>query len=149
MGELPGRRVRRFQPGFPAKEARASRVVSLRARVRLCTWLVPRADDCFVAVCACDPPECDDFAVTLADVALLELNWSRLGRGIAKAFECDPKEADLRLPGTRQVASFERGLALVLTIQNDRESFVNVVGQLVARLPERFILLAPTEPVSG
>jgi hypothetical protein len=107
--------------------------------------LVERADGNFVAVCTCDPWNCDDFAVLRAEAALLELNWPRLGRAICKAFECDYRETDLHLPLTRQIGSkFANAVPVVLTIQADRDDFRQVVAGVVAQLGRPFILLGPT-----
>jgi hypothetical protein len=68
-----------------------------------------------------------------------------LGRRIARAFGCEPKNADLSLPCTRQIAVFgDAALPVVLTIQTEHESLLNVVAHLVATMKGGFILLAPT-----
>ena len=111
-----------------------------------CAHEIIRHDsDRIVAVCRCEPWNCDDIHLEPADTMLVELNWPKLGRAIASALDCDPKDGDLHLPGTRQVATFGGvGLPVVLTIQQDRAGFAGVVAHLVATLKERFILLAPT-----
>ena len=104
-----------------------------------------RADGSFVAVCTCDPWDCDDFAVTRAEAALLELNWSRLGLAICKAFDCEARNAALNQPMTRQVGSFGAvALPIVLTIQDEPDEFRGVAVELAVRLPGGFALLAPT-----
>lgn len=98
-----------------------------------------------VAVCRCDPWNCDDIPLEPADTVLVELNWPKLGRAIASALDCDVANCTALGAGTRQVATFGgAGLPVVLTIQQDRAGFAGVVAQLVATLKERFILLAPT-----
>ena len=107
--------------------------------------LVERADGSFLAVCTCDPWNCDDFAVLRDEAALLELNWPRLGRAICKAFECDFRETDLHLPLTRQIGcKFANAVPVVLTIQNGRDEFRQGVAGVVAQLGRPFILLGPT-----
>ena len=107
--------------------------------------LVERADGSFVAVCTCDPWNCDDFAVTRAEAALLELNWSRLGLAICKAFDCEARNAALNQPMTRQVGSFGAvALPIVLTIQDEPDEFRGVAAELAVRLPAGFVLLTPT-----
>jgi hypothetical protein len=97
------------------------------------------------AVCRCEPWNCEDLALTPAAAALLTLNHSKLGRDICRAFDGAPRETDLGVQGTKQIGSFGNGaLAVVLMIRPDSESFSNAVAQLVARLPEHFILLSPT-----
>jgi len=107
--------------------------------------VVEHRDGSLVGVCRCEPWNCEDIRLSAEDVILLELNWQKLGRAIARAFGCDAKLGELGLPHTMQIASFSGiGLPVVLTIQNGRDGFQNVVGQLIARLRERFVLLAPT-----
>ncbi len=107
--------------------------------------LVRGADGSFVAVCTCDPWNCDDFGVARAEAVLLELKWSRLGRAICKAFECDFRETDLHVPLTRQIGSkFANAVPVVLTIQDEREEFRQAVAGVVAQLGRPFILLGPT-----
>jgi len=98
-----------------------------------------------VAVCRCEPWNCDDIPLEPADTMLVELNWPKLGRAIASALDCDVANCTALGAGTFQVATFGgAGLPVVLTIQQDRAGFAGVVAQLVATLKERFILLAPT-----
>ena len=105
-----------------------------------------------VAVCRCEPWNCDDIPLTPADTLLVELNWAKLGRAIASVLDCDGGASGNShaggtslCAGTRQIATFGgAGLPVVLTIQQDRAGFAGVVAQLVATLKERFILLAPT-----
>jgi hypothetical protein len=107
--------------------------------------VIQRADGKLVAICRCESWNCDDIAVKAEDVVLLELNWPKLGRAVAVAFDCDVKEDDLGMAGTRQVAALgDAALPIVLTIQHDRGDFRSVVGQLTARLRSGFVLLAPT-----
>ncbi len=107
--------------------------------------IVERGDGTFVAVCECESWNCEDILLARGDVTPLELNWSKLGRAVAKAFGCDAKECALGLMATKQIAAFANAaLPVVLTIQHDAEEFRGVVAQLAARLRGRFILLAPT-----
>jgi hypothetical protein len=107
--------------------------------------VVEHDDGVLVAVCECESWNCEDIPLRREDVAMLELNWNKLGRAVAKALDCEAREADFGIAATKQIASFaSAALPVVLTIQHDREEFLSAVGQLVARLRERFILLAPT-----
>ena len=123
-----------------------------RARVISCPHgcgceheIIERKNGVLAALCRCEPCSCDDFAVTAEQATLLELNTAKLGRAIASGFGCDAKDAGLGLPGTKQIAAFgNAALPVVLTIQQDRASFAAAVAQLVAKLKEHFILLAPT-----
>jgi hypothetical protein len=107
--------------------------------------VVRHGDGEVVAVCRCDPCSCADISLKAEDLVLLELNWQKLGRTIAAGLGCDRKEATFGLPQTMQVASFSgAALPIVLTIQNDTTAMRSVVGQLVGKLRERFVVLAPT-----
>jgi hypothetical protein len=107
--------------------------------------IIKRKNGALVALCRCEPCSCDDFTVTAEQATLLELNTVKLGRVIATVFSGTAKETDLGVQGTKQIGSFGNGaLAIVLVIRPDTESFTNAVAQLVARLPERFILLSPS-----
>jgi hypothetical protein len=107
--------------------------------------IVPRAGGKLAAVCRCVPWNCEDFAVTAEQAALLKLNTAKLGRDIAKAFGCDAKDTNLKVAGAWQVAAFGgAGVPVVLSIQSERTGFARAVTQLVAQLREQFILLAPT-----
>ena len=97
-----------------------------------------------VAVCRCDPWNCDDIPLEQAETMLVEVNWPKLGRAIASAFDCDDAGCTALCAGTRQVATFGGGVPVVLTIQQDRAGLTGVAAQLVATLKERFVLLAPT-----
>ena len=77
-------------------------------------------------------------------VVVWELDWRKLGRAVARALGCEAKDGDLGLPGTAQVAALGTVLPVVLTIQQDGDDFRGVIGQLVARLRENFVVLAPT-----
>ena len=106
--------------------------------------LVPRADGSFVAVCACDPADCEDFGVTLADAALLELNWARLGCALCGALKCDGRDTELGA-GVRQIGAFSSAaVPVVLSVQDDRDDFRQALAGVVARLGGPFILLTPT-----
>jgi hypothetical protein len=107
--------------------------------------IVRHAEGRLTAVCRCEPWNCDDLNVTEADLIVYELSWSKLSRAIARAFGAEVKEADLGVKATRQVAAFgSTALPVVLTLQRERPEMRSAVGQLGARLRERFVLLAPT-----
>jgi hypothetical protein len=107
--------------------------------------VVPDGEESFKGVSSCGAIGCRDVALSTADVALWELNWRKLGLAIAGALDCDSRDTDLGVPGTRQIGVFgDRSLPVVLTIQNSHVEFRNAVGLLVARSPEPFMLLAPT-----
>jgi hypothetical protein len=107
--------------------------------------IIERKNGTLVAVCRCEPWNCEDLTVTPAEVTLLELNAWKLGRAIARAFECDARMADLTMPQTWQIgAKFTNCVPVLLTIQNGRETFRRVVTELAARQRQPFILFTPT-----
>ena len=134
-----------FKAGFLQKAERNAKSFPCPNKIGCTHEVIPRGRE-FVGVCKDDDGSgCDDILLTPDDVAVWELNRSRLGRVIAKSFDCDAKDVDLGLPGTKQIAAFSNAaLPVVLVIQPDRASFANAVAQLVAKLKEHFILLAPT-----
>lgn len=107
--------------------------------------IVEHDDGEIVGVCQCDPLTCDNLELTAEAIELFELNTAKLGRSVARAFGCDAKETDMGLPGTWQVGAFSgASLPVVLSIQHNAGDFRNTVAQLVCKLRERFVLLAPT-----
>lgn len=98
-----------------------------------------------VAVCQCDPWNCDDFPLTDADLIPYELNWSRLGRAVAKAFGCDFKLTEMGMHGVRQIATFS-GMALpvFLVVQSEPDRFRGALAHLSVGARQSFVVLAPT-----
>jgi hypothetical protein len=97
------------------------------------------------AVCRCDPPNCPDILLTPDDIFLLELSWTKLARAVCHVFALDYKPADLGLLNTRQLGSWSaNAVPVILTIQHEPAWFRTVLLELLARLRQRFILLAPT-----
>lgn len=134
-----------FQTGFLQKTGRQARSYPCPHKIGCTHQVVPRGAG-FVGVCKDDDGTgCDDLRLTVEDVEIWEVNRSRLGRAVAKSFECDARETDLHLPRTWQVGvKFSNAVPVVLTIQNGRDEFRNVVAELAARWRQPFILLAPT-----
>jgi hypothetical protein len=97
------------------------------------------------AICRCDPANCPDILLTPNDIVLFELSWTKLARALSHVFALDYKTADLGLLNTRQIGSWSvNGVPVILTIQHERGWFRTVLLELLARLRQRFILLAPT-----
>ena len=110
-----------------------------------CNHRVRKRGDFLLGVCQCDE-ECHDIPLTKEDVAILEMRGPLLGRAIADALECEKKFYEFSLPRTWQVAEAgEAALPVVLTVQATEDGFRTVVAELLVRLPEGFILLAPTK----
>jgi hypothetical protein len=145
LAKLAGGDFSTFERAFLNKRAAPGKSCPCPRECGCAHDLVERADGSFVAVCTCDPWNCDDFSVALDEAALLELNWLRLGRAICHAFECDFRETDLHLPLTRQIGSkFASAVPVVLTIRDGREDFRRTVAGVVAQFGKPFILLGPT-----
>jgi len=107
--------------------------------------LIANPDGSATGICRADPPVCPQITFTPEEITPLELSWSKLGRAIAKAFELNFKLVDLPVPMTRQIGAWSSDAApVILTIQTEPHNFVFAVGQLAARLRQKFILLAPT-----
>jgi hypothetical protein len=101
----------------------------------------------FVAMCRCDPPTCqhDHLPLSRADVELWSLNWSKLARALCHAFGLNYQFADLKIYNTHQIGSWSAdAVPVILTIQTQRGFFHSVITELIARLRQKFILLAPT-----
>ena len=97
------------------------------------------------ALCRCDPPNCPDILLSPDDIVLLELSWTKIARALCHVFALDYKPADLGLLNTRQIGSWSiDAVPVILTIQHERSWFRTVLLELLARLRQRFILLAPT-----
>jgi hypothetical protein len=97
------------------------------------------------AGCRCDPATCADILLAPEDIILLELSWTKLARAVCRVFEFNYKATDLGLLNTRQIGSWSiDGVPVILTIQHERGWFRSVLLELLARLRQRFILLAPT-----
>jgi hypothetical protein len=107
--------------------------------------VVRHGDESLVAICRCEPWNCDDVTLTEADVELWELNEEKLGRELAKALDIDTRTRPLDIPGVMQIGAFGRAaLPVVLVIRGEQEELRGAVVELVARLKERFIVLTPT-----
>jgi DNA-binding NarL/FixJ family response regulator len=102
-------------------------------------------DGSIVAVSECGSTGCGDMQITGADVMLWGVSWKKLGRAVAQGFDCDVKDVELGVAGTRQIGSFgAAGLPVVLTIQHEEGQFGSAVRQLVGQIGAGFVLLAPT-----
>ena len=107
--------------------------------------VVRHADGELVGVCQCESWNCEDLQLTPEDLVLWTLSWPRLGRALCRALGLQAKTADLNLAATRQIGAWSTdAVPVLLTLQSERERFLFVLGQLVARLRQPFILLAPT-----
>jgi hypothetical protein len=106
--------------------------------------IVEHDDGTLVGVCTCDPWKCENIALKPEDVEVWELDWERLGRAVAKAFRCEPRDGEFIAPGSVEIGVLASGLPVVLTIQQSRDEFRSAIGMIVARLREDFAVLAPT-----
>jgi len=79
--------------------------------------VVRHEDGELVAICQCESWSCDDLPLTVEDLTLWTLSWSRLGRVLCQAFGLQSKTADLHLPGTRQVGAWSTdAVPVILTL---------------------------------
>lgn len=98
-----------------------------------------------VAVCQCDPWNCDDVRLAPEEAILWELSRTGLGRAICRALEIDARQAEVDPEGTSQIGAFSaRALPVYLTLAPGTEEFRHTVANLAARLSDGFILFAPT-----
>ncbi|PYJ05872.1 MAG: hypothetical protein DME25_07630, partial [Verrucomicrobia bacterium] len=98
-----------------------------------------------LAICRCSPWTCPNLHLSPADIILLELSWPKLARALCRALGLNSHFADVRLHQTFQIGSWSAAaVSAILTIQSDPHEFRRVVAELVARLRQPFILLAPT-----
>jgi hypothetical protein len=75
----------------------------------------------------------------------MELGWPKLARALCQAFGLTARLASLEIPYTRQIGAWSgSAVPALLTIQTSRLRFRFVIMELVARLRQPFILLAPT-----
>lgn len=107
--------------------------------------VVHHDDGRIVGVCECEPWNCDNLPLTANDVAAWQFNRARLGRALCRAFDLDRCEQALGLPWTQQIATFSAAaVPVILTIQQERHEFREVVAELAARWRDGFILFVPT-----
>jgi hypothetical protein len=142
-GESPGAYAARNPEALasvPSIENRKSKIENPSSRSILDTRHSP-----IHAICHCDPPTCPEILLTPDDVVLLELSWTKLARALCHVFALDHKPADLGLLNTRQIGSWSvDAVPVILTIQHERAWLRTVLLELLARLRQQFILLAPT-----
>jgi len=99
----------------------------------------------FRAVCTCDPWNCADVILSVEEVRVWELNWTKLARALCEVFGLNPKFTDLHIHQTAQIGSWSAdAVPAILTVQVDSEQLREVICELAARLRQRFILLSPT-----
>jgi len=112
--------------------------------------VIIHAPNDIVAVCRCEPQDCETTAVQRQDLVIYEVNLGALGESIASTLGLvrdNTVVADLRrtlrvgtycpLPGYR--------VPVYLTIQLEPDDFQRVVETLVVDNDEPFVLLAPTQ----
>jgi hypothetical protein len=112
--------------------------------------VVRQPDGSFIAFCDCDPPECENFPLTLADVTPMYLDPPILGNALCATFHLDPRPADFPIPATWQIGSWSPNLIpAILTIQYEAAAFHRAVGELLAIIHKPIILFAPTAGLFG
>lgn len=107
--------------------------------------VVIHGDNDIVAVCECEPWDCDNIVLKNEDVAVYELDMPSLGRAVTKAFGFRPRYSDMGIPATLEIGAYtEQGIPVILTIRHDSDALHRGVSELVARLRAKFILVVPT-----
>ncbi|HYG35789.1 MAG TPA: hypothetical protein VEC99_13445, partial [Clostridia bacterium] len=107
--------------------------------------IVPHANGAMVGVCRCEPWGCEDLILTPDEVICYELSLTRLGRALCKALDLRAQTSQFGLSHTLQIGSWStEAVPAILTLQSELSAFRRVVAELVARLRQPFILLAPT-----
>ena len=97
------------------------------------------------AICRCEPATCPDILLKPQDIVLYELSWTKIARVLCHVFGLDYKPVDFGLLNTRQIGSWSvDAVPVILTIHHERGWFRTALLELLARLRQRFILLAPT-----
>lgn len=93
----------------------------------------------------CDCGDCEDIELTEDDVALWRPNWVGLGKAVAKALECRPRDCNEVHDGVFEIGAFgPAAVPVFLIVARDGEAFRVAVSELVARQRKAFGLLAPT-----
>jgi Sigma-70, region 4 len=112
----------------------------------LCAHCVyPLPDGSFVAKCECEPPECPDIPLTHLEVVPLFFDLKHAARVISRIFDLKPSALDFDLDRTSQIGSWSAdAVPVFFTVQFDRYAFQRVVAQLIGRLHQPLIILAPT-----
>lgn len=140
-----GNEVEAFQTNFLRRTSALSESYPCPHECGCYHKAVRHAGGRIVAVCQCDPWNCDDIALSEADLEVYELNWLRLGRAIAAAFDCDFKLVEMGIPGAFQTATFSgTAMPIILMIRTEASDFRNALAVLVAKLHRPFALLSPT-----
>src|SRR6266850_1688246 len=117
-----------------------------------CPWgcgclhkVVPRENGTLAGICQCDPPICQEYTVFEEERIPWYLDWSKLGRGLCRAFGLDFKIAQLGLFNTLQIGTWGKdAVPAILAIPGSQREFLHAVTMLVARLGRPFIFFAPT-----
>ncbi|HEY5909661.1 MAG TPA: hypothetical protein VJA21_03550 [Verrucomicrobiae bacterium] len=108
--------------------------------------VIPRHDrTAAIGVCCCEPPACPDITLTIDDITPLKINRQKLGRAIARAFQCETRWTKLGPRFTTQIGSWSsNAVPVILTIQYAPSHLRQTVAELVATIRKPFILFAPT-----
>ncbi len=133
--------------------------VVLRPTERDAQW-VPCPDQCcgghrlvpghdggggFLGVCDDDDPPCEDLILTSGEARVWEMDYARLGRNVARALGCEPRDVELGSARCRQIGTFSgAGVPVVMVLPTGAAEFRDCVNRVFSQLREHFILLAPT-----
>jgi len=108
--------------------------------------IIRHPDGAVVAVCRCEPWNCEDLHPAPGELTLLELNSPKLARALCHALALQPTSApSISTQPSVQVGSYSAGhVPVILTFESDPGAFGGQVAELTARLRQPFILLAPS-----
>ena len=117
-----------------------------------CPWkcgcshkVVPRSNGTLAGICQCSTPHCGEYTVLPEERIPWDLDWTKLGRDLCRAFGLEFKIAKLGLFNTLQIGSWSKdAVPAIFFIPTSDGEFLHAVTMLVARLGRSFILFAPT-----
>jgi hypothetical protein len=101
--------------------------------------------DSLVAVCQCDPPDCEDFAVAEADLVIWELNSLSLARALAQSLGVRAQVEPAGIAGVWEIGCVNgAAVPVFLSVQEAREDFRAGIAELAERIAGPFMMVAPT-----
>jgi len=111
--------------------------------------VIHRRDSSIVAVCGCDPAECDEVPLQPEDIVAYELDGKLVGTHLAGILKY--VAAGVRVPSSRQLwnagsvtVGGRQRQQVFLALVSNRQQLRSVVDHLVASFDRAFILLVPT-----
>ena len=98
-----------------------------------------------VAVCQCDPADCEDFEVAEADLLIWDLNCSSLGQALGRALGSTRRVEPAGVGGVWDVGELRgSSVRVLLSIQGTADEFRGAVAEISGQRMGPFLLIAPT-----